>query len=78
MPPESSSTPSKKSLFNLSPDQWKRVAVRHYYLKKAEREIPIRMKELEAQGYSPKDAQRQATQEFNASLKEPHTTEKED
>lgn len=78
MPPESSSKPSKKSLFNLNPDQRKRIAVRHYYLKKAEREIPRRMSVLEKEGFSPKDAQRQATQEFNASLKEPHTTEKED
>ena len=47
MPPESSSKPSKKSLFNLSPDQWKRVAVRHYYLKQAEQWIPCRMVALE-------------------------------
>ena len=78
MPPDSSSKPSKKSPLNLSPDQWKRVAVRHYYLKKAEREIPSRMSELEKAGSSPEEAQRQATLEFNASLKEPHTTEKED
>ena len=70
MPPESSSTPSKKSLFNLSPDQWKRVGIRHYYLKQAEQWIPCRMAALEYQGYSPEDAQSKAIAEFNAWLKQ--------
>ena len=70
MPPESSSKPSRKSPPQLSPEERKRVAVRHYYLKQAEQWIPCRMVALEYQGYSPEDAQSKAIAEFNAWLKQ--------